>query len=1339
MYAYDTIGKVIFIKINKNIHMQRFFKIGTLICLLFLSTTIFSQEYYFKHYKVENGMSNNTVLASIQDKDGFLWFGTKDGLNRFDGYQFKIFRSGENSKTSLGINYIQSLHEFKDYIWVGTDKGLYWYDKKLEKFTFVNEAINNRINDIENDLKDNLWFISDGTLIKYNVDTKETKMFNGPNSFYATSITCDKNGVIWASTYDAIYRYSEATQSFDKINVQLPNNPFSISVIYALNANSILVGTRDHGVYEYNVSNAKTRPCITGIEKPIFVRQFKKSNTNELWIASESGAYIYNLKHKTIKNLRKSTSDPYAISDNAAYSITIDKENGVWIGTYFGGVNYHQKQYDQFKKYFPRKSENAIVGSAVREIHKDNQGNIWIGTEDAGINKFNLETKKFVNFQPDGTKSGLSFYNIHAVLPRGNKVWIGTFEHGLDVLDATTGKVIKHYDNTSSDLKSNFIFTFYETPEKKLYVVTSLGIYLYDDENDSFKISDSFSQTTHYTCMVKDTDGNFWAGSYRDGLFYYNAKTKEKIVYKHDSKNDKSISNDFITSIFQDNQNNIWVATENGLNLFDAKTKEFKKYITKDGFPSNVIYSILQDTNQDLWITTSKGLVKFNYKTKSVKIFTTANGLLSDQFNYNSAFKDSNGDMYFGNLNGMISFNPKNFSTDKYNPPIFITGLQINNQDVVVNNEDSPLDESISYIKKITLKNDQSNFNIDFASLSYTAPELTQYWYKLDGINDDWVYLNKNNKVFFTELPAGNYKFRVKSLSTNGVWSKEVAIEIRILPPFWASSYAFFFYFLFITGFLYWLLRSYHNKNIRDNNQKIANLNNEKEKEIYNAKIEFFTNVAHEIRTPLTLIKSPLESLLKRTYDAPEIPQNLSIMEKNTSRLLNLVNELLDFRKTEIEGLRLTFVETNISLLAKHLHSQFTPLIEEKNIHFELELGEKDIYAFVDEEAIKKILSNLISNAVKYATNKVIISLFRDESSLNFIVKNDGNLIPKGLRSKIFEPFFRILGSENQTGTGIGLSLAHSLTELHNGTLKLEFSDDTMNTFMLQLPLRQESEFHLYKDSKENEIKESIEELDNESVGKEIKTQLLVVEDNLELLNFISKELGKEYKVFKATNGEEALKVVHNQSIHVIISDITMPIMDGIEFCDRIKSNIETSHIPVILLTALSAVQSRIQGLESGADAYISKPFSMDFILAQIDNLLSNRRHVMEYYASSPLSHLKTIAHNKTDENFIKKLDAIIDQNMADTNLSVESLADILNMSRSTLYRKIKDISNLSPNELINNTRLKKAAELLLSGKYKVYEISEIVGYKSQSSFSRNFQKNFHMSPTDFINNKTEQ
>jgi signal transduction histidine kinase/DNA-binding response OmpR family regulator len=742
------------------------------------------------------------------------------------------------------------------------------------------------------------------------------------------------------------------------------------------------------------------------------------------------------------------------------------------------------------------------------------------------------------------------------------------------------------------------------------------------------------------------------------------------------------------------------------------------------------VYSILEDDSKNLWLTTSKGLVKFGPDHKSIKIYTTANGLLSDQFNYASAYKDTNGDMYFGNLNGMISFNPKNFTKNKYTPSIFITNLQINNKDIDANGNDSPIKQSISHIDELELDNSQSSFNLEFASLNYTAPELTEYWYKLENVNNDWVYLERNNKVFFTELAPGDYVFKVKSLNSFGVWSKEVELKIRILPPFWASSYAYFFYFLLICGSFYYIIRYSQNLTQIKNNRKIKHLNDEKEKEIYQAKIDFFTNVAHEIRTPLTLIKGPLEKLLVMEHKSPEVPQNLSIMKKNTSRLLKLVNELLDFRKSEIGGLKLTFVEANISSMVRNLHLRFSQLIEERRIEFELELGEKDIFAFVDKEAFKKILSNLMSNAIKYSTDKVSITLFRDEKKLTLIVKNDGNLIPFHLKDKIFEPFFRVDNMDTTSGTGIGLSLAHSLTQLHNGNLQV-IPDSKVNIFELVAPLRQEEEFMFYNEPEKEEVETESETIEVEN--KHEKTQLLVVEDNEDLLNFITTELAPFYTILKADNGENALKIIHNENIQLVISDVSMPVMDGITLCKEIKTNLETSHIPVILLTAKNSLKSQIDGLEVGADAYIAKPFSMDYLKVQVNNLIENRKQIMNYYASSPLSHIKSIAHNKTDEKFLKKLDEEILKNITDSDLSVESLAEIMNMSRSTLYRKIKDISNLSPNELINIVRLKRAAELLLNENYKMYEIAEMVGYKSQTSFGRNFQKHFTMTPSEYI------
>jgi len=1312
--------------------MRKFFLFSFL--LIFSINFIQAQEYYFKHFQVEEGLSNNTVLTSLQDEDGFMWFGTKDGLNRFDGYRFKTYRSNGNPIHSLGSNYIQSLHEYKGVIWVGTDKGLYQYNKKTDQFTVLNEAINDRINDINHDKNGNIWFISGNILYKYSTIKKETKTFNPNKYFIVTSVSRDANGQIWASSLNKIYRYSEENLSFENIPITPPAGSanFRITVIYALDKNNIAIGTQDDGVLIYNIPGKTTSSLSFSSKNPVYVRQFKKKDNDELWIASESGVYVYNLKTKVNVNLKKNYNDPYAISDNAAYSITIDKENGIWVGTYFGGINYHQKQYTQFKKYFPQKGQNSISGSAVREIHKDDKGDLWIGTEDAGLNRFNPKTQQFTSYLPNGSKSSVSYYNIHALMPRKDKIWVGTFEHGLDVLDRNTGMVVKHYsaNNPSSGLRSNFIFSFYQTKKEELIVITTMGLYKYNEQNDNFETLKTFPETTHYTTYKEDSDGNLWAGSYRDGLFYYNPKTKKKEVFIYDYKNPNGISNNSINYIFEDSSKNLWFATENGLDLLDKKTRTFKKFTTKNAFPSNVVYSILEDDTKNLWLTTSKGLVKFGPDHKSIKIYTTANGLLSDQFNYASAFKDTNGDMYFGNLNGMISFNPKNFTKNKYTPSIFITNLQINNKDIDVNTNDSPIKQSISHIDELELNSSQSSFNLEFASLNYTAPELTEYWYKLENVNNDWVYLERNHKVFFTELAPGDYVFKVKSLNSFGVWSKEVELKIRILPPFWASSYAYFFYFLLVCGSFYYIIRYSQNLTQIKNNRKIKHLNDEKEKEIYQAKIDFFTNVAHEIRTPLTLIKGPLEKLLVMDHQLPEVPQNLSIMKKNTSRLLKLVNELLDFRKSEIGGLKLTFVEANISSMVRNFHLRFSQLIEERGIEFELELGDKDIFAFVDKEAFKKILSNLMSNAIKYAKDKSSIILYRDDKKLTLIVKNDGNLIPFHLKDKIFEPFFRVDNMDATSGTGIGLSLAHSLTQLHHGNLQL-IPDLKLNIFELVVPLRQEEEFMFYNEP-EKEKTEAESEI-TEIEGKQEKPQLLIVEDNEDLLNFITTELSSGYTVLKADNGENALKIIHNENIQLVISDVSMPVMDGITLCKEIKANLETSHIPVILLTAKNSLKSQIDGLGAGADAYIAKPFSMDYLKVQANNLIENRKQIMNYYASSPLSHIKSIAHNKTDEKFLKKLDDEILKNITDPDLSVESLAEIMNMSRSTLYRKIKDISNLSPNELINIVRLKRAAELLLNENFKMYEIAEKVGYKSQTSFGRNFQKHFSMTPSEYI------
>jgi len=1306
------------------------------LLIFLLANSLFGQEFYFKQYKSENGLSHNTVLTSLQDKKGFMWFGTKDGLNRFDGYTFKTFRNDINNPNSIGSNFIECLHEFSGQLWVGTNNGLFKYNEKAEDFSLLSKSLNKPIVDIENDNDGNLWYIADLTLYKYAVASKKTVSYKNTLLSNVEEITKTPDGRIWVAFNNNLYGYNEGTNSFKKISINISTKnklPIKISKIECEDENNIFIGTQNNGVMIYNIRNNSLKRLRLHNDEPLYIRDFLKINPNELWIATESGLIIYNLKSSSYKNLTKSYNNPYSISDNAVYSLTADSEGGVWIGTYFGGINYYPKQYIQFKKYFPKLGENSISGNAVREIRSDQKGNLWIGTEDAGLNKFNPKTGIFTNYDLSQNSNLLTHSNIHGLLINENKLWIGTFDRGIDIMDTETGKVIKHYSvGDGHGLSSNFVYTLYQNNSKQIFVITSTGIQTYDAGKDKFITHKGFSEEVFYTSFMEDKKGILWAGTYWDGLISYNPGTNKRNVFKQNKNNSKSISNNAINGIFQDYKNDLWIATENGLNVYNYKTNEFKNYTTKDGFPSNVFYAIIGGEKNILWISTSKGLVEFNQESKKIKVYTEDNGLLNNQFNYNSGYKDKNGTIYFGSTSGMIAFNPKKFIKNTFRPSIFLTGIEILGKESSESTTISALNNSIINNKEITLHPDENSFNLDFTSLSYTAPEMVKYWYKLEGSTSDWISLGKRHKVYFSGLTSGKYTFKVKALNVNGIWSKSSPVQITILPPFWKSNLAYVFYFCILVALSFLGFRFYHNRIKLKNSYLLTELNNKKEKELYNAKIEFFTNISHEIRTPLSLIKGPLEKLLVKVDPDSEIKENLSIMDKNVSRLLNLVSQLLDFRKTELENVSLTFVKTNISNLVRETYTQFSQIIKSKNIDFELKLETDDLIAFVDAEVLTKILSNLFNNAIKYSKSNIILSLTKKEGYFKLTIKNDGKLIPSHLRNKIFEPFFRAPGTENQSGTGIGLALAYSLVKLHKGKLKLDTSDGTMNSFVLKLPIHQDKEFD-FDDSKKSDIKVE----DDVSVHKlkieNNKPTVLLIEDNEDLLDFVAKDLMNTYTIIKSSNAIQALDIVDNESIQLIISDVMMPEMDGFTFCEKMKTNINTSHIPIILLTAKTSIGARIEGLESGADAYIDKPFSIEYLKVQVANLLDNRRNIIDHYSSSPLAHIRTMAHTNVDEKFIKRLDGYIISNISDSNLSVDTLAESMNMSRSTLYRKINSITNLSPNDLINITRLKKAAELLKTGSYKIYQIAEMVGFNSQVSFGRSFQRQFNMTPSEYV------
>jgi ligand-binding sensor domain-containing protein/signal transduction histidine kinase/DNA-binding response OmpR family regulator len=1321
------------------------------ICLLLpIGVALYSgrlqaQPYYFSHYQVESGLSNNSVECSIQDDDGFLWFGTINGLNRFDGYTFKTFYYNPGDSNSLGSNYIRCLYNDRHgTMWVGTNKGVYTYNKVGETFNLIRALPLGNTTEIIGDAGGHFWCIIDLEVYRFDSQNGQVKRYPmDEHAAASTSIAISPGNDLWVSMSNGCLRkYVPAADSFHTCTTYHgPTDPLptSIEKIYPISDVSFLIGTKKAGAKLFDAATGQFREIITYNEENtgIYVRSFTKRNENEYWIGTETGVYIYNSRTGTVSHLQREYDNPYSVSDNVVNTLCKDREGGLWIGTYLGGLNYLPEKFVFFEKFFPRLTAPSLSGNGVHEICKDQYGNFWIGTEDAGVDKVNLQQKTFTWFTPTGAKGSISYHNIHGLLAVGNELWIGTFEHGLDVMDIRTGKVIRHYNAGPGDhsLKSNFIVTIYQTRKHEILIGTWGGLFRYNRQQDNFTALPEFGE--HIQTLLEDDQDVLWCCTQGDGVHYYSAATGYG-SFKYNPADENSLVENHVNGIFQDSRRNLWFATEGGLCKYDRNKRKFTRYTTRDGLPDNLIFRIMEDNAGNLWISTSKGLVCFNPDAMTVKTYKRLNGLLSDQFNYNSSYKDTDGMMYFGSMKGLIRFNPGQFVKNSAAPPVYITGIQINNKEYEVNKKNSPLKESITFARQIDLPFDQSSISIDFAALSYTMPEMNEYAYKLDGLDRDWTFLKANRKVYFTRLPPGTYTFHVRGSNSSGVWNeKQASFVIDILPPFWASTWAWVLYSLLVISLVWFCIRYYVIRTSEKNLRRIELLEMEKEREIYHAKIEFFTNVAHEIRTPLTLIKMPLDKLMKNGNQQADTKENLRTMERNTNRLIDLTNQLLDFRKTETDKFSLSFVKTDITDLIRETFSNFQPAAEEKNIQFRLELPRLSLQAFVDPEAVKKMLTNLVNNAVKYAENKVLVQLlpFSSEDKVFCIeIRNDGYLIPYDQKEKIFQPFYRLKETEKQPGTGIGLPLARSLAELHKGVLDMKKPENGMNVFSLVLPIHQEQEFVLQNDFAVNTA--GAEAVDPDEGCDPTKPAILFVEDNKEILDFIARELQTDYTVRRALNGKQALEILDHECIHMIISDIMMPVTDGLELCKVIRTNLEYSHIPIILLTAKNTLHSRIEGLEVGADAYIEKPFAFEHLKAQISNLMSSRAKIKDYFASSPLAPIKSMGYSKADKNFLEQLDAIVHQNLTNMDIDVENLARLMNMSRATFYRKVKALSNLTPHGLVNISRLRKAAQLLADGNYKVYEVANMVGYTLQSNFARDFHKQFGMTPTEYVNSR---
>lgn len=1330
-------------------------KIKKIILLIVLLSGMFlpdgmqlysNPNYSFKHYNINNGLSQNTVFSIFQDNLGFMWFGTKDGLNRFDGTSFKVFKFSPEGILRDNV-FHRIVQTQDDKLWVGTEDGVYIFDPYYEEFNRLNHvtkdgiSVGGFISDMVVDKDGDTWIAVNGQGVFHHSSGEDNLGFYPirmeEKSMKTISLCVDNDNYIWAFPYSKPFlRIDKKTKQTREFQLSDDNtllfNTGEITDVLADEYNQLVITTSQKGVISINTVN-KTHRVLLDRDvngEPVFARSVETVNSKTLWIGTESGVYIYDTEARDVVNLRHHPTAPYSISDNAIYDIYKDRDGGIWVGSYFGGVDYYSNQFNYFESYYTIGQQNSIEGSRVREFCAAPDGLIWIGTEDMGLNLFDPCKEIFLPL-PGSLRS--LYTNIHALYNDGDFFWIGTFSKGLNRYNMKTGEMVTY---TQSDepysISQNSIFAICKDRRDVLWVGTLSGLNTYNYQDDNFTRVDELKGLAVQD-IIEDTGGMIWVSTYSGGVYRFNPETGEWRNFVQKSDKAGTLPYNKVTCVFEDSAGRLWIGTQGGgFCLFDKEKELFFTYNTTNGMPNDVVYQIVEDDEANLWLSTNAGLVRFNPETKMFKQYTVDNGLRTNQFNYKSSYKSSDGTIYFGSIDGFVRFNPSTFRESKVKVPIVFTELSINGETVSPGVEKSILEKSILYTDKLKLPYNKNSLRIEYALLNYSKLTANHALYKLEGFDREWIEAKGRQYIIYSNLKPGKYWLSVKLNEATDNSSNEnlKTLAIHVSPPFWLSGWAYLIYSVLLIGGVVLVFRFLNLRSQRIQQRKMRIFEQQKERELYRSKIDFFTNVAHEIRTPLSLIKAPLSHVITTGDVSDDVRDNLQIVSKNTDRLLNLTNQLLDFRKTESDAYSLNLNSLNVSELIRDTFLDFTPLAKQRNLQFELDLPDKDMIIKVDKEAFLKIFSNLLNNAVKFCYSFVRVQAYMVTDGQNnlfhLITENDGEGIQEKHKEDIFKPFVQVDREKKQAGTGIGLALSKSLAELHKGDLVLENGvENEFVRFHLTLPAGEIDE-ELIRTQEESQKRK----------GKATKTKtgatLLLVEDDLELLQFEEKFLSPHYNVVTAENGIQALEILRETTVNLIVSDVMMPDMDGLEFTRRIKSDIEFSHIPVILLTAKVNVESKVQGFEMGADAYIEKPFSLEVLMAQIANLLESREKLRETFLENPFIGASSIVQNKSDEEFIKKLHLIVHENLNNSDFIVEDIAEQFNMSRASFYRKIKGILDLTPNEYIRVERLKKAAHLLKEKIYKVNEICYMVGFNSPSYFTRCFQQQFGVLPKDF-------
>lgn len=1331
---------------------------GLLLLLNFaLSLGIKAQEgLNFRSFAKKEGLSQSTVFSIAQDSIGYMWFGTRNGLNRFDGLEMKVYQHQPGDSLSLPENEIRSLYydKLSNGLLVGTTKGLARFDHSLHSFTRYDllQAKKNSesitIRAIRRDAKNHLWVASSEGLFlqKFGSDNFQHVSYKS-SSIDSWSLFADEEGRLWiGSSKGLLSGFFNEDQELTIEDTKKLNPSLEVLADHRIGAikkdkeGSFWLGTEGNGLFVWKPASDSLFhfPIDKYSKSAISYETIRAINIDEkgnIWVGSRQGLNIIDPKSHRVRQFFYEKSRSESISDNSIRSIFFDSNTAVWVGTYYGGVNYSNPNLSRFMHFEPELGKNSLNFPVVSSFCELGEGKFLIGTEGGGINTFNRNSLEFSD-AINAAVPELAELNIKCMLRQGDIIWIGTYSYGLISYNMATQKhkIYKHDPNDSYSISSDNIYGLIADGDKLWIASFGGGLALMDTQSGTFtswqhKKEDPQSLTDNrLRALIIDETDRFWIGT-DNGL---NMVRVEEIP---SNKFQSFLLGKRINALRQSKSGNIWVGTyQDGIFLLNTKGEVLKRYGLENGLPSLSIFGIIEDGHNAVWFSTNHGIAKLDLRDESITAYNNSDGLKTLEFNFNAQHRSKQKEIYFGSTKGFTIFNPQKIKINTFVAPIAFNFLKLGAEEIQVNGSDQILTTSINNTQEINLPYDRSDFTLSFAALDFQNPAHNYFSYKLEGIDKEWKVQRGLSSVNYTIQKEGSYVFNLKVANSDGIWNPTIKkLRINVLPPFWRTKWAYFLYFSLcaLAAFgLYRLIklqRKLRYEEIEKKHQKALN----------ESKLRFFTDITHEFRTPLTLILGPVEELINGRDERYQ--EKLKSIRQNTQRLLTLINQLMDFRRLDNQHLSLNREKIELNSFLNEMWTSFKELADEKQIDFKLYATEKPVLLSVDQEKLKKVFFNILSNAFKFTPQKgqIFIETLIQTGSLSIKVKNTGKQIKAEHRDKIFDRFFE--SNEKSTskikGSGIGLSLSRKLIELHGGKLYLEQNSNWKGAcFRLDLPIHpfeanQEEKLGELEENEFSELSANFQVFEHPS-GK--RARILLVEDNPEILAYVEDLMSDFYEVYIANDGREGVEMAQEIMPDLVISDIMMPHKSGTDLCRELKGNFSTSHIPVILLTAKTTKEAEILGLETGADKYIKKPFHPYELHLHIKNLLELKYRIRYNFGKLLKLEPDKLVFSSEDDLFLQNAMKLIEANIDKSDFKIEDFARAMGVSRALLFIKLRALSNLTPNNFVKKVRLKRAAQMLEDTRKTVAEISYMVGFQDPKYFSKCFKSSYGETPNEF-------